>query len=338
MIISVKLTHDPYDIIIKRGILKEADRELNLNRRVLVVTDDGVPEEYAKQIMDKSKKAVLGIIKQGEDHKSLESFTMLQQLMLDNGFTRKDCVVAVGGGIIGDLAGFAAASYMRGVDFYNIPTTVLSQVDSSVGGKTGVNFSGVKNIVGAFYQPRKVLIDPEVLLSLPKRQISNGLAEAVKMSLTSDREMFERIEKKEDILNLDSIESIIADAIKIKVDVVEQDEKEMGLRKVLNFGHTLGHGIEMASEGKLYHGECVGLGMLCLCSEDVKKRLVQVLERLGLPTECSFDREKILSAVSHDKKAKEGCISTVFVNEVGSFEFEDMSLEMLSKRLEAVLI
>jgi len=312
-------------------------KELDLNRRVLVVTDDGVPKEYAERVIKASKKAVLGTIKHGEEHKSLESFSMLQKLMLDNGFTRKDCVVAVGGGIVGDLAGYVAASYMRGIDFYNIPTTVLSQVDSSVGGKTGVNFGGVKNIVGAFWQPKKVLIDPLVLNTLPKRQISNGLSEAIKMSLTSDREMFERIEKKENLDSLNEIEDVIADAIRIKADVVEKDEKEMGLRKVLNFGHTLGHGIEMAAAGELYHGECVSLGMLAMCDKEVSDRLIPVLERLNLPIKCNVDIEKTIEAVSHDKKSSIEGISTVYVKEIGDFEFRNMSLDMLKDRLKTIM-
>jgi len=337
MIIKVNLPQEAYDIVIRQGILADVGKELNLNRRVLVVTDDGVPKEYAERVIKASKYAVLGTIKHGENHKSLESFSMLQKLMLDNGFTRKDCVVAVGGGIVGDLAGYVAASYMRGIDFYNIPTTVLSQVDSSVGGKTGVNFGGVKNIVGAFWQPKKVLIDPLVLNTLPKRQISNGLSEAIKMSLTSDRKMFERIEEKQSFDSLDDIEAVIADAIKIKADVVEKDEKEMGLRKVLNFGHTLGHGIEMAAGGKLYHGECVGLGMLAMCDKEVGNRLLPVLERLNLPIKCEVDIEKTIEAVSHDKKSGNEGIATVYVKEIGDFEFRNMTLDMLEERLKKII-
>ena len=176
MTININLGEDSYDIIVERGSLENAGKHLNLNRRVLVVTDTGVPAEYAKAVAAQCKNGVICTVQQGEESKSLEVFGKLLQTMLDNGFSRKDCVVAVGGGVVGDLSGFAASAYMRGIDFYNIPTTLLSQIDSSIGGKTAVNFGGVKNIVGAFYQPKKVLIDPEVLKTLPKRQISNGLA------------------------------------------------------------------------------------------------------------------------------------------------------------------
>ena len=164
---------------------------MNLNRKVLVVTDSGVPEEYSSIIVDAAKEPVLVTLPEGEGSKTLDSFGMLCRRMLDEGFTRRDCVVAVGGGVCGDMAGFAAASYMRGIDFYNVPTTVLSQVDSSIGGKTAIDFGGYKNIVGAFYPPRAVLIDPDTLKTLPARQISNGLSEAVKMALTSDEELFQ---------------------------------------------------------------------------------------------------------------------------------------------------
>ena len=190
MILNVGLGERAYDIVIERGCLAKASALCNLDRKVLVVTDSGVPLEYAHAVADQCAEAHLAIVAQGEQSKSLEVFGRLLQTMIEAQFTRGDCVVAVGGGIVGDLAGFVAASYMRGVDFYNIPTTVLAQVDSSIGGKTAINLGGYKNMVGAFYQPRKVLIDLDVLHTLPRRQIANGLAEAVKLALTSDAQLF----------------------------------------------------------------------------------------------------------------------------------------------------
>ena len=197
MTIHMNLGEDSYDILVERGLLEKAGQHLNLNRRVLVVTDSGVPADYAETLAGHCKEAVICTVETGEASKSLEVFGKLLQTMLDHGFSRKECVAAVGGGVVGDLSGFAASAYMRGIDFYNIPTTLLSQIDSSIGGKTAINFGGVKNIVGAFYQPKKVLIDPELLKTLPPRQISNGLAEAVKMALTSDKELFELFETKD---------------------------------------------------------------------------------------------------------------------------------------------
>ena len=268
MTIRMNLGEDSYDIIVERGILADVDKHLKLDRRVLVVTDSGVPAQYAKTVAEKCREAVICTVEMGEGSKSLEVFGKLLQTMLDNGFSRKDCVVAVGGGVVGDLSGFAASAYMRGIDFYNIPTTLLSQIDSSIGGKTAINFGGVKNIVGAFYQPKKVIIDPELLKTLPERQISNGLAEAVKMSLTSDKELFGIFENKDINSNIDEI---IIRSLNVKKSVVEQDEKEAGLRKILNLGHTIGHGIESSENlSELYHGECVALGMIPMCGEKIQ--------------------------------------------------------------------
>ena len=272
MIIKVELLENGYDIVLERGALSKIGEYLDLDRRVLVVTDEGVPSEYAEAVARASKRPTVVTVKQGEGSKSFSTLEELCRVMLKNGFTRNDCVVAVGGGVVGDLSGFAAASYMRGIDFYNIPTTVLSEVDSSIGGKVAVNLDNVKNIVGAFYQPQKVVIDPDTLKTLPKRQIANGLAEAVKMGLTSDKELFNIFEKG----SVDeSLEEIIERSLLVKKKVVEQDEKETGLRKILNFGHTVGHGIESEAElSGLYHGECVALGMLPMCGDAVRERLL----------------------------------------------------------------
>lgn len=322
MTITMNLGQDSYDIVVERGVLAKASQYLNLNRRVLIVTDEGVPSEYAKMLAGQCKDCVICTIAQGESSKSLSVFEKLLHIMLEHDFSRKDCVVAVGGGVVGDLSGFTASAYMRGIDFYNIPTTLLSQIDSSIGGKTAINFGGVKNIVGAFYQPRKVLIDPDLLKTLPARQIANGLGEAVKMSLTSDRELFELFENKDIEENLDEI---IIRSLQIKKAVVEQDEKEAGLRKILNFGHTIGHGIE-SSEGmqELYHGECVALGMLPMCGEEIRPRVIAVLKKCGLYRELKYDWDKITDAAFHDKKADGGEVTAVLVNEAGKFELKTM--------------
>ena len=318
----MNLGSDSYDIVVSRGSLACAGEHLNLNRRVLVVTDSGVPAEYAKAVASQCKDGIICTVDMGEASKSLVGFEQLLKVMLDNSFSRKDCVVAVGGGVVGDLAGFAASAYMRGIDFYNIPTTLLSQIDSSIGGKTAINFGGVKNIVGAFYQPKKVLIDPELLKTLPKRQISNGLAEAIKMALTSDEELF-RIFESEDIES--NIDEIIFRSLNIKKSVVEQDEKESGLRKVLNFGHTVGHGIESSENlSQLYHGECVALGMIPMCGDVTRPRVVSVLKKCGLYREPDYNWDMIAEAAFHDKKADGGSVTVITVSEVGSFEMKTM--------------
>lgn len=322
MTITMNLGQDSYDIVVERGVLAKANQHLNLNRRALIVTDTGVPVSYSKTIAEQCKESMIYTVAEGESSKSLVVFGQLLQTMLDHGFSKKDCVIAVGGGVVGDLSGFAASAYMRGIDFYNIPTTLLSQIDSSIGGKTAINFGGVKNIVGAFYQPKKVLIDPDLLKTLPSRQIANGLAEAIKMSLTSDKELFELFENKDIEANLDEI---IIRSLQIKKAVVEQDEKEAGLRKILNFGHTIGHGIE-SSEGmsELYHGECVALGMLPMCGEEIRPRVLAVLKKCSLYRELEYDWDKITDAAFHDKKADGDKVTVTLVNEAGNFELKTM--------------
>ena len=329
MIINMDLGKNSYDIIVERGCISKASQLLRLDRKVLIVTDSGVPEQYSKAIAEQCGKAVIERVPQGEGSKSFEVYESLLRTMLREDFKRSDCVVAVGGGVVGDLAGFVAASFMRGVDFYNIPTTVLSQIDSSIGGKVAINVDGIKNIVGAFYQPKKVLIDPDVLATLPNRQISNGLAEAVKMSLTSDRALFDIFENGDPIANIDTV---IEKSLIIKRDVVQQDEKETGLRKILNFGHTIGHGIESEEGlGGLYHGECVALGMLPMCGNILRTRVVRVLEKLNLPTKLSYNPQKVCDAMTHDKKWNSGKLTVIMVNEPGSFEMEQIDAEQLTQ-------
>lgn len=334
MIIPVKTSTSQYNIVLERGSLNRLNEHLFLQRRVLIVTDSGVPTAYSKTVAEQCEEPYIVTIPEGEASKCFENFKMLLSKMVEYGFTRSDAVVAVGGGVVGDLAGFVAASFMRGVDFYNIPTTVLSQVDSSVGGKVAIDFEGYKNIVGAFYPPKAVIIDSNTLETLPSRQISNGLSEAVKMSLTSDTNLFELFENEEIMPNIDRI---IEASLKIKRYVVETDEKEGGLRKILNFGHTLAHAIESENEMQnLYHGECVALGMLIMCSKDVRKRLIKVLEKLNLPTSIDYDTDKIIEAMRHDKKMSGDEITVIYVPKVGSFEMKQMPFSMLAENFKEV--
>ncbi len=333
MNVSVATQTGQYDIIIEKDILKDADRLLNLNRKVMVVTDSQVPAKYAAKVADASLDGHIFDFKAGESSKNIDTLLEIEKLLLKRGFTRGDCVVAVGGGVAGDMAGFAASMYMRGIDFYNIPTTLLSQVDSSIGGKTAVDFEGVKNILGAFYPPMKVLIDPDTLTTLSGRQVSNGMAEVVKMAATFDEDFFEELESMKDVSDYSDI---IYKSVMIKRRVVQEDEKEAGLRKVLNFGHTLGHGIEAVLDGKLLHGECVGLGMLCMCDEAVRIRLEAVLKNLNLPLKADFDVDAVMDAVMHDKKGKGDRVSAVLVSKLGSFDITDMDYDELRKRLLTV--
>lgn len=318
MIIPLDLGNQSYDIIVENGILDKAGSLLELNRKVLVVSDSGVPHEYAEAVASQCAKPVIVRIPEGEENKNFEQFQNLLRVMIENSFTRGDCVVAVGGGVVGDLSGFAASCYMRGIDFYNIPTTLLSQVDSSIGGKTAIDFNGIKNIVGSFYQPKRVLIDPDVLKTLDKRQFAAGMAETIKMAATFDKELFAQIEQSEKIE--DDINSIIIRSLLIKKSVVEKDPKENGLRRVLNFGHTVGHAIESFYAGKMLHGECVALGMLPMCDASVKERLKQTLKKYDLPTEIKISADELMPYIMHDKKAQSEGINVVYVQNIGSFD------------------
>jgi len=313
-----------YDIFVGRGLLERADTLLSLNRKVFIVTDSGVPSEYSKKIAACAKDSLIVTVDSGESSKSVEVYGELLKKMIDFGLTRTDCAVAVGGGVVGDLTGFLAASYMRGIDFYNVPTTLLSQVDSSIGGKTAVNHGGVKNIVGAFHQPKAVIVDLDTLKTLADRQISSGLAEAVKMSLTSDSELFGIFESSDELSD-EVIAEVVWRSLMIKKEVVEKDERESGLRKILNFGHTFGHAVEAEEEMRgFYHGECVAIGMLVTSSESVRARLIPVLKKLRLPTEYHGNLESALQFITHDKKCDGNKISVVFVDSVGSFRTEKM--------------
>lgn len=337
MIIKVKTSSGEYDIVLERGTLKKAGELLNLNRRVLIVTDDGVPEIYAKTVAKQCKSPVILTIPQGEASKQTDSWALLLKTMVENDFTRTDCVVAVGGGVVGDLSGFAASTFMRGIDFYNIPTTVLSQVDSSIGGKTAVDFMGYKNLVGAFYPPKKVIIDPETLETLPKRQISNGLCESVKMAMTSSEELFKIFETKE--ITNEVLEDIIYRSLLIKKQVVEADEREGGLRKILNFGHTLAHAVESINKlEKYYHGECVAIGMLPMCSDNVRARLLPVLEKLNLPTVLDENADGLINACKHDKKAFGDSITVVTVEEIGKFQMKNLTFGEFSSLVRSVAL
>ena len=323
MIIPVRTSVGKYDIILENGALKNIGKCFNLNRKVFIVTDSGVPKEYSETVAAACKQAFIATIPQGEASKQIETYKYLLELMVQNSMTRSDCIVSVGGGVVGDLAGFVAATYMRGIDFYNVPTTLLSQIDSSVGGKTAIDFCGLKNIVGAFYPPKGVLIDPNTLNTLPKRQINNGMAEIVKMAMTNDAELFSVIEGGNY-----KLDDVIAAALKIKIAVVEADEKESGLRKVLNFGHTLAHAIESKFDmEKYYHGECVAMGMIPMCGKGVRERLINGLCSLDLPTECELGANELLDACRHDKKMSGDSITVVFVEEIGQFVMKTMSFK-----------
>lgn len=310
------------DVSIGSCLIGKASEIFNLDRKVLVVTDSGVPDEYAKVVASQCRQAVIVTVSQGEESKCLGNAELLWNKMLQNNFTRTDCCVAVGGGMVSDLTGFAASCYMRGIDFYCVPTTLLSQADASVGGKNAVDLGGVKNVIGTFNQPKGVIIDPDLLSTLDKRQIANGMAEIIKMAVILDKDLFELIEKGEfDDICGEAVER----SVRLKWNIVSRDEKEAGIRKILNFGHTYGHAIEAA--GGLLHGEAVAAGMCRMCSDEVKERLVPLLKRYGLPTSTDIPDEKLWELIRHDKKADSDIISIVMSEHIGTCEIREINIQ-----------
>lgn len=322
-----------YNIYVGQNLLQNLSQCFNLQRKVLIITDDGVPSKYSKMVESNCLQSKIFVFPQGEKSKNIKTLENILTAMSEFNMDRTDCVVAVGGGVVGDISGLASSLYMRGIDFYNVPTTLLSQVDSSIGGKTAVDFNGIKNLMGAFYQPKGVVIDVSTLSTLDDRQFSNGISESVKMALTSDNKLFERLEGYSYQEIKQNIQSIIIDSLTIKKKIVEKDEKEKGLRRMLNFGHTIGHAIESQKDFELYHGECVAIGMVAMSGEKIRQRVISILQKLNLPTTCTCDKENIMELIKHDKKTISNIVKAVVVNQIGKGKIEEISLTELSKRV-----
>lgn len=326
---NIQLAENVSHIYIERDCRLNLEKYISLDCKVMIITDEGVPEKYHKEILKQCKEGYLFIAKQGEESKSLEVYEQVLQKLLELDFSRKDLVIALGGGVIGDLSGFVAGTFKRGMRFASIPTTTLSQIDSSIGGKVAVNMGNVKNVIGTFYHPEVVLIDLNTLVTLPKRHYYNGLVEAVKAGLIGDVELFELFEKSEDIE--ENIEEIIVHALQVKKNVVEKDEKEEHLRKILNFGHTIGHAIESIYhlEG-YYHGECVGIGMMMILEkEEIRERLRKVLCKLNVPLSAEYDVEEVIHFIKKDKKANGKYVTVVQVDNVGEAKLLPIEIESL---------
>ncbi len=318
-----------YPVHFIRGGLERVGELFSLNRKVLILTDEGVPSSYAEMVADACLEPVIYTLVEGEGAKTLSHFEAVERILLQNGFSRRDCLVAVGGGVVSDLGGFVASAYMRGIDFYNIPTTLLSMVDASVGGKTAINFEGGKNLLGAFYPPRGVLIDANTLNTLPKKQFSSGLSEVVKMAVTLDDTFFRFLEECE--MTNEEMDAILYHSVLLKARVVEEDEREGGKRKLLNFGHTFGHAIEMALGGKWTHGECVALGMLAFSSSSVRERLLSLYKKMEFPISLPIKAEDVVDLLSLDKKRDGAFVDAVFVDEIGSGSIQRISLDEIKK-------
>ena len=331
MKLTVSLPGSSYPVWIEKDCLSHLADKLDTQKKTILVYDSGIPQKWVDLVLQQFTNASCFCFEQGEGSKNITTYQQLLMAMSQAELNRKSQVIALGGGVTGDMAGFAAATYMRGIDFINLPTTVLAQVDSSVGGKTAIDLGPIKNIVGAFWQPKTVLIDPNVLETLDPRQIHAGLVEALKMGLLFDENLVADFEQEQ----LDFVK-IIARSIDLKRIVVEQDEKESNLRKSLNFGHTIGHGIEGSFENHDYlHGECVAIGMLYFLTDpNLRHRVLAILDRLEVPQIDHFDIAKASTLIRNDKKGNEAGIDCVFVDKPGHFYFQTLSPEQIDTLLK----
>ena len=346
-ILNVDLGDRSYPIYVGAGILDSLGqrlREAGLAGKVAVVTNPTVAQLYLDAVhgsLDYAGFEVVPIlVPDGEEHKTFKSLTTIYDRLIAERCERKSSVLALGGGVIGDLAGFAAATYLRGVPYVQVPTTLLAQVDSSVGGKTGVNHDNGKNLIGAFYQPKLVLIDVNVLASLPRRELLAGLAEVIKYGIIEDPQLFRDLEKKlKKIVALDRelLERIVVTSCSIKARIVEMDEREENQRAVLNFGHTIGHALEAATNYQRFlHGEAVAVGMVKavmlsvqhgFCDQQSFERILEIITEAGLPSEipAGLSLQSVIEAIQLDKKAAEGKIKFVMSEGIGKTRFHWLS-------------
>ena len=339
--ITVRLSR-PYDVLIAPGLLDRAGellRPLAKSDRAALICGDLLYPLYA----DRAVRALEGagfrvcikVIPHGETHKNLSTYAGILSFLEENELGRDDLIVALGGGVTGDLAGFAAASWHRGCPFVQIPTTLLAAVDASVGGKSAIDLPGGKNQVGFFYQPLAVLCDPELFATLPPRELRCGLAEVVKTAVLFDRPLFDSLRGG---YESERAEELVARCVSHKRLLVERDELDRGERRLLNLGHSFGHAIERRSAYALSHGEAVAIGMSmiaraaakrALCTAETAEEIVSLLRTLGLPTDCPFPAVELLETLRHDKKRSADTLRLVVPREIGRCELLEVSLAEL---------
>ncbi len=341
-------TGQSYDILIEHHILEQAGeyiRPLTKAIRAVIVSDTHVAPLYAETVRQSLIKngfdTSVCVFEAGEKNKRLSTIERMYSHFVEHHLTRTDLVVALGGGVTGDMAGFAAATYLRGINFVQIPTSLLAQVDSSVGGKTGVDLPAGKNLVGAFWQPIAVLIDPETLHTLPEPFFQDGLGEVIKYGCIKSPALFERLEQEK---AKDFIDDIIFECVSIKRNVVENDERDTGERAILNFGHTLGHAIEkLENYSGISHGEAVAVGSLLisragqrqgLTADGTAERLERLLKKYGLPTASRFPLSSIISATQGDKKSTGHSITLVCLKDIGTCFLHKIPIEKLTTFFE----
>jgi len=352
--LNVDLGDRSYEILIGQGLLEHAGRLLSeavQASRAVVVTHPSIDRLYGEKIIGGLRRAGLKTdciqVPEGEDHKSLGEAEKIFGRLLELNCDRRSVLVALGGGVVGDITGFVAATFMRGIPFIQVPTTLLAQVDSSVGGKTAVNHPLGKNMIGAFYQPRAVLIDLDTLSTLPREEFRAGLAEVIKYGVIADARLFDYLDgHAADILRQEPacLGHIVETSCAIKGRVVQQDEKENRLRMILNFGHTLGHAIEAVTNYTTYkHGEAIAIGMVYAarlsretgrCSDTVCRRLASLVEKFGLPSRLpDLPAERLIESMRLDKKSHDERIRFVLAKEIGAVEIVDEVAESVLKKV-----
>ncbi|MEM7759477.1 MAG: 3-dehydroquinate synthase [Cyanobacteria bacterium P01_A01_bin.40] len=358
--ITVNLPQDSYTIAIAPGSLEELGnqmKQLNIGNKVLVISNPEIFGYYGeaclKSLNDAGFVTYTHLIPAGEEHKHIESIQQVYDTALTNHLERSSTFVALGGGVVGDMTGFAASTWLRGVNFVQVPTSLLAIVDASVGGKTGVNHPHGKNLIGAFYQPKLVAIDPNLLKTLPPREFRAGMAEVIKYGIIWDQDLFTKLEHHQYLDTLEHVgdrllETIITRSCQAKAEVVSQDEKEAGLRAILNYGHTIGHAVESLTNYKQFvHGEAVAIGMVAagkiavtmgLWHKEEAERQDALIAKAGLPTAIPSElkTEAILETIKSDKKVKAGKVRFILPTALGKVTITDqVTPEIITKALSS---
>lgn len=331
MEIVINSKNNKYSIIFEKGILGHLRDYLNVLNKTLIIYDENIDTVKLASITRQFSNIFTMEIKSGESSKSLSTFTEILNYLVENKFNRNDTIIALGGGVIGDLSGFTASVFKRGCKLVLVPTTTMSMVDSAVGSKNALNFNNIKNVIGSFYAPNLVLIDPEILDSLPRRHYINGMFEAVKMGLLLDKKLYSFFQEGTYSKN---ILEVIERSVLAKKRIVEEDEKDFGIRHILNFGHTLGHGIESAYRlDNLYHGEAIAIGLIYMIeNKKLQKEVKDIIIRMGLDVDeriANVDKDKLLTYLANDKKAINGKIEAVFLEDMNKFSIRKVTVEEL---------
>jgi len=348
-VIHVGLSPQPYDIVIADNSLEQLGQlmtSLNLGKKILVVSNRTISRHYGQRAIATLNSAGFEVatvdLSAGERYKTLASVQKIYNAALENRLERTSTMVALGGGVIGDMTGFAAATWLRGINFVQVPTTLLAMVDAAIGGKTGVNHPQGKNLIGAFHQPRLVLIDPQVLNTLPVREFRAGMAEVIKYGVIWDAQLFAQMEQSQRLdqlryLDAGLLPEILRRSTQAKADVVSKDEKEAGLRAILNYGHTIGHAVESLTGYRLVnHGEAVAIGMVAagqlavalqFWEQAASERQLALIQKAGLPTQLpeGIDIEAILDAIQMDKKVQNGRVRFILPTQIGKAKVTDMT-------------